>query len=121
MRTPYPSHLVGAGFGSGTPGSCGGCGTDDDDGFVLFTSQNYVRQSQPAISPNFGTGVSTQAGEELGEPTTTPSQDSRVSRGCRLGLVIFHCKWVVGWGGWDLQQLVLRTVVGQMWRGGASC
>jgi hypothetical protein len=43
---------------------------------VLFTSQSYVRQSQPVISPNFAAGLSSGPEEE---PTTTPSQDSRVS------------------------------------------
>lgn len=67
----------------GTPGSCAG-GDDDEDGFVLFTSQSYVRQSQPAISPSFAAGLSSGPEEE---PTTTPSQDSRVSeRGsCSIG------------------------------------
>jgi hypothetical protein len=75
LRTPYPSHLHDSNrLTAGTPSSCG---VDDDDaGFVLFTSQNYVRQSQPAISPSFAAGLS--AGPEE-EPTTTPSQDSRVS------------------------------------------
>jgi hypothetical protein len=73
-RTPYPSAHYSSSL-VGTPGSCAG-GDDDEDGFVLFTSQSYVRQSQPAISPSFAAGLS--AGPEE-EPTTTPSQDSRVS------------------------------------------
>lgn len=47
---------------------------------MLFTSQSYVRQSQPAISPSFAAGLSAAPEEE---PTTTPSQDSRVSGGSR--------------------------------------
>lgn len=43
---------------------------------MLFTSQSYVRQSQPAISPSFAAGLSAAPEEE---PNTTPSQDSRVS------------------------------------------
>jgi hypothetical protein len=76
-RTPYPSAHYSSSL-AGTPGSCAG-GDDDDGGFVLFTSQSYVRQSQPAISPNFAAGLSTGPEEE---PTTTPSQDSRVSSSC---------------------------------------
>lgn len=75
-RTPYPSAHYSSSL-VGTPGSCAG-GDGDEDGFVLFTSQSYVRQSQPAISPSFAAGLS--AGPEE-EPTTTPSQDSRVSEG----------------------------------------
>lgn len=76
-RTPYPSAHYSSSL-AGTPGSCAG-GDDDGGGFVLFTSQSYVRQSQPAISPSFAAGLS--AGPEE-EPTTTPSQDSRVSSSC---------------------------------------